>query len=250
MNNTLLKFNSLFHPVYLTDGRDPQGIDTRIIAHTGKYPIIAEEYRIMQTALHALIGGKDIKVIALTSSQKDEGKTITTCNLAVTLATDSKNKVLLIDCDLRKPDIHNLFNIKRSPGLSDIINGACRINDILNSPTIGNLFILPVGSITQNPSELLRRQETRNLIADLKKSFDYVIIDTPPVMPVSDSRILGVLCDAIILVARAEKTSRKSIKETLWLLETAKIKPIATVLTDYQPPFYSSTEYSKYYGSS
>jgi len=231
-------------------GARPDGLDSRLVSYTDKDSYIAEQYRMLQAYLHALagsIGGdKSLKSIMITSSLPLEGKTITCGNLAITLASSGEKKVVLVDCDLRKPDIHKIFNVSRSPGISDIINGKCSVNDILKAPAFGNLYILPSGSEISNVYELLRCREMRELFDALKPSFDYVIIDTPPVMPVFDSRILGGMCDAVILVARCGATSKKTAKEAFNLLDTTHSKPIGCILTDYQAPLYRYEGYSPY----
>lgn len=231
---------------YIAKSGDPHGIDGRLVSHTDKHSHIAEQYRILQTHFYALLAEKKAKTIVITSSEKEEGKTVTSCNLAITLAADPEKRVALVDCDFRKPDIHTLLNIKRTPGMSDAISGACSVADLIKPPVVDNLFVLPSGSAESNPSELLRRHETKDIIEALKSSFDYIIIDTPPIMPVSDSRIVGALCDAVIVVARSDKSSKKSVKEAFWLLETAHTRPLACILTDHQPPFYRSIGYSHY----
>jgi capsular exopolysaccharide synthesis family protein len=153
----------------------------------------------------------------------------------------------LVDCDLRKPEIHTMLNIERSPGVADIIGGECSLSDLIKRPVIDNLFVLPAGSIASNPSEILRHPEAKELFEKLKSLFDYVIVDTSPVIPVSDSRIVGSMCDAVIVLARSERTSKKAVKEAFWLLEAARAKPVACILTDFQAPFYSQAGYPSYY---
>ena len=231
----------------VTDQHDERGIDRRLVSYADKRSHVAEQYRVLQTHLYALTAQKTVRTIVITSGRTAEGKTLTCCNLAITLGSDTSKKTVLVDCDLRKPDIHTIFNIKKAPGVSDIINGKCDVSDLVKSPVIDNLFVIPAGSTVSNPSELLRRTETKELFERLKSSFDYVIIDTPPVMPVSDSRIVGALCDALIVVARSDKTTKKAAKETSWLLETARTKPLACILTGFQAPFFQYTGYSPYY---
>ncbi len=233
--------------VYIARDRDASGIDGRIVAQTDRHSHIAEQYRMLQTHLYALNKDKKMRSIVITSSVTKEGKTLTCCNLAITLAADTEKKVVLVDCDLRKPEIHSMLNIKQSPGVTDMIEGRNETIGLVKSGIADNLFILPAGTTASNPSELLRRPEMRTLLDSLKELYDFVIIDTPPIIPVSDSRMMGALCDAVIVVVKADTTSITSIKEASWLLETAYTKPIACILTNHQPLFYQSAGYSRYY---
>lgn len=237
--------------MYVTHGEaGADGVDARVVAHVDRKSTIAEQYHVLQTHLYALIKDKKINSIVVTSSQPGEGKTLTCCNLAVSLASDIERKVLLVDCDLRKPNVHSLMGIGRSPGVTDIIAGKAKLADMLKSPAIDNLYILPAGSETSNISELLRHRETKELFERLKSSFDLIIIDTPPVMPVTDSRILGAISDMVLLVIRSQAVPKKLVKEAFFLLETSHAKPTACVLTDHHAPFYHYAAYPSYYGRS
>jgi capsular exopolysaccharide synthesis family protein len=234
-------------PVYVVRGAGPDGLDSRLVAYTDKDSDIAEQYRMLETYLQAFtnsIGGNKLfKSIVITSSLAQEGKTITCCNLAMTLAAGGEKKVVLVDCDLRSPDIHTKFGMDRTPGLSDIVNGNFSVAKIAKSRACGNLYVLPAGSETPGVYEFLRNQAMKSLFEELKSSFDYVIIDTPPVIPVFDSRIVGEMCDAVILVARSGATSKNSVKEAFRLLHAVQLKPIGCILTDYSPPLYQHVRY-------
>jgi len=233
--------------VNLVNDKGPKGIDGRIVAYIDSNAQISEQYRMLMTHITTLKSEKKLKSIMITSSLEEDGKTITCCNLAATIASDTSKKVVLVDCDIRKPSIHTLFNVKRAPGVSDILEGKCDLSDVIKAPAIGNIYLIPAGTETQHPSDMLRGQATKNLFETLKTSFDYVIIDTPPTLPVTDSRIIGHLCDGVILVVRFDKTSKKSVKDTFSLLKIAHSAPIACVLTDFRAPIYNYTRYSRYY---
>lgn len=241
-------FRSLQPHLYVTAvERDAAGIDTRIIAIADRKSDIAEQYRTLHTAFEMLCAERKARAVVITSAEKEEGKTITSCNLAVMLASEIGRKTLLVDGDLRKPEIHTLFNLKKSPGLSDLLSGKASVDDILKAPAVRDLYILPAGSVSSNPSELLRRPEAKELIAKLKLRFDHIIIDTPPIMPVSDSRIIGGFCDGVIMVVRSDATSMKVIHDAFWLMETAHVKPMACILTGNENPFYANLGYKSYH---
>ena len=232
--------------IHLVDDKGPNGVDGRIVAYLNKDSHISEQYRVMQSHINTLKETGKIKIIMITSGMAEDGKTITCCNLASSIAADPNKKTVLVDFDTRKPTIHTLFNIKRSPGLTDIIEGKTSASIVLKAPAAGNLYIIPAGTEINNPYDLLRTQATKDFLERLKSSFDYIIIDTPPTIPVSDSRIIGSMCDAVVLVVKFDKTSKKSIRDTFALLKIAHATPLACILNNFLAPIYSYTRYSQY----
>ena len=133
----------------IPQGRTEEGVDGRIVACSDRSSYIAEQYKVLRTNLYSLSPENPIKTLIITSPQPEEGKTITSCNLAVTLSLDTEKKVLLIDSDLRKPTIHNIFNLQRKPGFSDILSSVnTDIDTFIKKPTVGNLYIIPAGTIS------------------------------------------------------------------------------------------------------
>lgn len=232
---------------YVVNDKGPKGIDGRVVTYCDSSSQIAEQYRMLLTHINTLKSEKGIKTVMITSSLENDGKTVTCCNLAAAIASIPNKKSVLVDCDLRKPQVHKLFNIPASPGVSDIFEGKCKLSDVLKTPIIGSLYLLPAGTETQHPSDALRSRAVKDIFETLRSSFDYVIIDTPPTLPVTDSRILGNLCDAVILVVRYDKTVRKSIKDAFSLLKISNATPVACVLVDFRSPVYSYRRYSPHY---
>lgn len=249
MFNDLRKIiEEISSPSYvITKPKSEDGIDGRIVAYVDKTSQIAEQYRILRTNLYSISTEKPVKTIVITSSQSGEGKTTTSCNLAMTLSWDTKKKILLLDGDLRKPEVHALFNLPRKPGLSDLILEKCETADLTAKPSIGNLYVIPSGSTITNPAEVLSYPRFKALIAEFKARFDYVIFDTPPTLTVADSTIIGSLCDGVIFVVKSEVTSKDIVTETFHLLKNAQAKPIACVLTNFHAPFHYYFKYKSYY---
>jgi len=238
----------VFSPSYvITKPKSEEGVDGRIVAYVDKTSQISEQYRILRTNLYSISTEKPIKVIAITSSQSEEGKTTTACNLAITLSWDTEKKIVLLDGDLRKPEVHTLFNLPRKPGLSDILLEKCEVADLTVKPAIGNLYVIPSGSTITNPAEALSYPRFKALIAELKVRFDYVIFDTPPTLSVADSSIIGSLCDGVILIVKSEVTSKDIVGESFNLLKSTNAKPIACVLTNFHAPFHYYFKYKSYY---
>lgn len=153
----------------------------------------------------------------VTSSTAGEGKTTTLCNVAATLA-DSGYKVIIIDCDLRKPRIHKFFGISNHAGITDILLKGDAYEDYLHKSFHKNISVIPSGNIPTNPSELLNSTAMRKFIDRLKENYDYIFIDTPPVVPVTDAVIMSTYIDRVILVCASgslEIDMAKKAKESL-----------------------------------
>lgn len=204
--------------------------------------IASESYRTLRTNIQYSSFDKEYRVILVTSSEPGEGKSTTSGNLALSLAQGDK-KVILVDCDLRKPSLHKKFKISNLYGLSDVLIGKETLEDA--SSKKGNLTILTAGKIPPNPSEMLASNAMTNLIEELKESFDYIILDTPPVQAVTDSQILSTKADGTILVVRAEKTKKDSVQNSISLLKKVNANIIGTVLNGVDN---SRHKYYYYYG--
>lgn len=192
--------------------------------------IITEQYRLLRSKLNSLNGNHNNKVVAVTSTQKGEGKSITSVNLAIVMAEDTKKKVLLIDGDMRKPSIHTFLNCKSEYGLVDILLNKTDIDYAVVPSGIKNLNLLLGGEPVESPSDLISAPLLKEIIEKLKKRFDYIIFDSPPIIPFADMNILGDIVDGILLVVRAEKTPKDMIVEALKGLNKENV--LGVVLND------------------
>lgn len=166
----------------------------------------SEAFKALRTRIQfSKLDGKPLQTILITSSVPSEGKTTVAVNLAGSFALSDK-KVLLIDCDLRKPRVHSLFETNRFPGLSDYLFGKVNFEEILNKTKLPLMEFITSGTIPPNPSELLSSQQFKNLLDMLREKYDYVILDSPPFISVTDSEILSRIVDGEVLVALANKT--------------------------------------------
>ncbi|WP_418223278.1 CpsD/CapB family tyrosine-protein kinase [Clostridium isatidis] len=207
--------------------------------------IAAESYRTLRTNIQYSSFDKEYKIIMVTSSEPGEGKSTIAGNLALSFAQDGK-RVLLIDCDLRKPSLHKKFKISNLVGLSDVLIGKEDLKTALHRYN-ENLVVLTSGKLPPNPSEMLSSKAMSNLLKELKNVFDYIILDTPPVQAVTDSQILSTKADGTILVIRAEKTKKDSVQNALGLLKKVNANIIGTVLNGIES---SRNKYYYYYGES
>lgn len=168
---------------------------------------MAEAYRHLRTSLLFSSAGKPPQTILVTSSQPSEGKTTTAINTAITLA-QSETDVVIIDCDLRRPRIHNYFNLDNTQGLTNYLSGERQTENLLKScPDLPRLKVITSGPIPPNPAELLSSNEMKNLLQFLRGRFKHVIVDSPPAISFTDAAILSTQVDGVVLVAMAGKSS-------------------------------------------
>ncbi|HEY4716777.1 MAG TPA: polysaccharide biosynthesis tyrosine autokinase [bacterium] len=209
----------------------------------------AEFYRILRTNLKLSQLGKKSNSILITSTAPNEGKTTTSVNLGITLA-QSGSKTLIIDVDLRKPQLHNIFNLSRQAGLTDLLIGEIKnFGDAISPSPVNNLFILPTGIIAPNPSELLESGNIKDIIQYTLENYDQVIIDSPPMGMVSDTIILSNLVDGIIIVFSAGKTDRFIAAKGIRLLNQNRLHIYGAVLNNLKKEDIYKSSYYYYYSS-
>lgn len=210
-------------------------VDPRIVVFYDIHSSVSEQYRTLRTNIQGLNSGKPIKTITITSSIHGEGKTITAINLAIALARDSnKKKVIMIDADLRRPKISKYLGINSDLGLAGIISDGAQIPEALFNVGIENLDVLPAGKYSGNPAELFGSTKMINLIGLLKSKYDYIIFDTPPIIPVTDAGLIGAHTDGVIMVIKSAHTQRGMISHSETLLNQAQAKLLGYVLTNIQ----------------
>lgn len=210
-------------------------IDARIVSFYDLKSPVVEQYRTLRTNIQAINSKTALRTLTITSSTHGEGKTITSINLAVTMARDlGKKSILLVDADLRRASISKYLGISSEFGLADLINDGDDIDKALLNIGVENLTILPVGKIPHNPAELLGSMKMRNLITTLKSKFDYIIFDTPPIISVTDAGLLGAQTDGVIMVIQANRTQKGVVQHAESLLKQAHAKILGCILTNIQ----------------
>lgn len=211
----------------------------------GVPPNFSESFRAVRTHLLFSSADEGGRSVVVTSTGPGEGKTAVATNVAVALA-QAGQRVLLIDADMRKPRVHEVFDHSQGPGLSNLLVGNAGTSDVVRATNVSGLWVLPAGVIPPNPAELLGSKRFRDLAASLSNHFDWVIIDTPPVMAVTDSSVVAYLATGVLFVVGSEMTSRQSALHALEQLEAARAKFIGAVLNrvDLQ---HNSYYYSQYY---
>jgi capsular exopolysaccharide synthesis family protein len=222
------------------------GTPNDLIAHTQPKSAVAECLRAVRTNLLFMSPEKPLKTILVTSSGPQEGKTTTATSLAITMTT-SGNRVLLIDADMRRPRIHRIFAIENRAGLSSLILGDGRAEELVQATGIENLFVLPCGPVPPNPAELLHTAAFRNLLADLTSRFDRVIIDSPPVGVVADAVVASTQVDGCLIVLKAGQTSRDVARHAVKQLRDVNAPLFGAVLNDLNLENQKYGQYSYYY---
>lgn len=225
--------------------KDPGGQESiELLPHQHPRLSVSEAYRALRTAL-LLSTAAELKVVSLTSAGPGEGKSATSTNLAVVMAQLGK-RVLLIDGDLRKPRLHEVFGISNRAGLVNILAASEDPNRVTASPAVPNLLVIPSGPIPPNPSELLSSDRMREFLRRARSQFDFVIIDTPPVLAVTDATVIGSLSDGVVLCLRAGKVLREDAKTCRDRLVMNEVKILGTVLNRYRESRGSSRTNSYY----
>jgi polysaccharide biosynthesis transport protein len=202
------------------------------------FSIGIEAFRNLRTSLIWSDGGEALKTLVVTSAAPGEGKTLTAANLAVTLAYDGL-RVLLVDCDIRRPRVHGLFRMPRSPGLMELLTTSRHPSgdpvsapDVIRASSIASLSVLTCGALPSNAANLLSSTRMRVLLEELRDQFDIIVLDTPPVLATADAGIVASLTDGVLLVVRAGTTDRNAAQRACQQLANVGARVVGTVLND------------------
>jgi protein-tyrosine kinase len=175
----------------------------------------SEEFRTLRTRLNHLQTAHSLRTLVITSPSPAEGKSFTAANLAITQAQLVGKRVLLADFDFRRPNIHTAFQIDCSPGITDFLVGQATLGDIIQKVAGLNLYLMTAGSSVPNPLELLNLRECKNLIDQMRDHFDWVILDSPPLLFAADANLLASMCDGAILVVRIGATTFDAVSRAV-----------------------------------
>lgn len=194
--------------------------------------VAAEAYRTLRTNLFYALVDDPPKVIVVTSPGPGEGKSTTCANLGVVLAQAHKS-TLILDCDLRKPQMHGVFGLRNFRGLTDVLRGEASLPEVCQEPLAG-LKVATVGSLPPNPSELVSSNRFAELVGQARQMFDYVLIDAPPTALVSDPIILATQADGVLLVLDAQNTRKRALGRSVRSLEAVDAKVLGTVMNNVE----------------
>jgi capsular exopolysaccharide synthesis family protein len=228
-------------------GLVPDREQIELVPHDRPRSPISEVYRSLRTSL-LLSTAEELKVIAVTSATAGEGKTATASNLGVVLAQLGR-RVLIVDADLRKPRMHQVFRVSNRSGLVNQLTGVVEPDAVFVETGVPNLWLIPSGPIPPNPSELLSSDRMREWLNAMRSRFDYVIIDTPPSLAVTDATIVGALSDGVVLTFRAGKVTREDAKDCAERLRMAELRILGVVLNRHRSEAARYGRKTRYYES-
>ncbi|MFJ5713875.1 CpsD/CapB family tyrosine-protein kinase [Neobacillus sp. NPDC093127] len=200
-----------------------------LIAQYNPKSPITEQYRLIRNNLHFSSVDKEIKTIVVTSPEPADGKTTTAANLAIVLAQQGK-QVLLVDADLRKPSVHYTFNVSNIDGLTSILTRVIDIETAITKTYVPNLDLLTSGPVPPNPSELLGSKTMEQIIKELKEAYEYIVFDTPPLLVVTDAQIMASKSDGVVMVVASGKTKKDRGIKAKELLEKANSQLLGVVV--------------------
>jgi protein-tyrosine kinase len=202
----------------------------QLVAALTPASIAAEQYRSLRTRIKRAENGRAIRTIVITSPAKGDGKSLTASNLALTMAQEFQQRVLLLDADLRRPTVHRLFGLNDTPGLVDVLMGVAELDDAIVTIPDHHLSVLPAGVPPGRPAELLGSTAMRRTLDALAGRYDRILIDMPPVAPLADLHVVAPMADAILMIVRAGMTPKPAIEQALAGLDISKV--LGLVLND------------------
>jgi succinoglycan biosynthesis transport protein ExoP len=209
----------------------------------------AEAFKSIRTNVLFSTAEEGMRTLVVTSAGPGEGKSLVASNLAMALA-QAGQRVLLIDCDMRRPRVHEIFEGPQEPGLSNVLSGNAKTSEAIRKASLPGLWLMPAGHIPPNPAELLAARRFNDLMTSLDTHFDWVVLDTPPVMVVADSSIVANQASGVVFVVRADKTTKQSVRAAAEQLDAANAHLIGSVLNGadvLRNPYYYSAYYRKDY---
>lgn len=215
-----------------------------LIVHDDPKAVGSEAFRTLRTNLQFTSPDKELKSILLTSAGPGEGKSTVSANLAVAWSQSGK-KVCLVGCDLRKPVLHEMFQIKNVPGLSGFLSGSVPLEETIISSRVPALDVIPGGPVPPNPAELLQSKTMLSAIKQLEEKYDMVILDGTPVIAVTDAAVIANQVDGIVLVVGSNQVPKEMALQAKTLLEQAQARLLGVILNKIK--FKESKIYYYYY---
>ena len=205
--------------------RPPWNIDPNLMvfSSTDPFAVGAEQFRTLRSRLYRIRESQPLRTVLIASAAPAEGKTFVAANLAQSFVRQRGCRVLLIDGDLRSPRLHSLLGAPSNPGLADYLQSEAKIFDVVQKSQNDDFFFIPAGNHVTHPSELISNGRFKELLERLGPMFDWVIVDSPPILPVSDGSVLAGTCDGVLLVVRAGSTPSEAAQRACHELKNGKI---------------------------
>jgi succinoglycan biosynthesis transport protein ExoP len=210
-------------------------------------PALLESFRMARTSLALASNKRPISSVLITSSLPHEGKSLTSMNLAIAAAL-SGERVILVDCDLRRPSIHSLLQLPNQTGLSSVVQGSSSLSQALQDTKVPNLRVLTSGPLVNNSFQLLNSPAARAALQQVMEQADFVVVDSPPALILADAQILSTMTDATLLVISSQDAGRREIVRTRELLSHNGNRPVGVILNKVNPEVTGSYDQYSYYG--
>ena len=222
-----------------------------LVAHESTGSILAEAFRNVRTSVVYATPGSPPKTILVTSLQQQDGKTSVSTNCAISLAQLGTGDVLLVDADMRHPNLHEILGVPQVPGLSDLLAGGVGVAEVIRAAQIPGLYVIPAGPVPVNPAELLFSPRFTQALAALGERFAHIVIDTPPMLGVSDTLMLAPRVEGVVLVLRHGRTGREAAQRAVQMLTSVRARILGVVLNHADVRSAAGGyEYYRYYGAS
>jgi capsular exopolysaccharide synthesis family protein len=222
-------------------------VTSHLLTHSAPKSPVSEAYRTLRTNIQFSNLDNPIQTMLVTSAGPGEGKSTTVANLAITFS-QMGTKTILLDTDFRRPIIHSIFGMEKEPGVTNYLAEKATLERIIRKTSVENLDVITCGLIPPNPSELLASEKMKEFVAELKKIYQMILFDTPPVIAVTDAVVLSLLLDGVVLVASAGQTSHQGLARAKALLENVDAKIMGAVLNKIEAKTaYGSYHYYYYY---
>lgn len=228
--------------------RKADGDNSSLVVLSDPWSYSSEQFRSIKTSIMFPEDGRELRMILVTSSVPGEGKSFVATNVAASIASSMDNYVLLIDGDLKRPTIAEIFSLPpEAPGLDVYLNNQCSLEDVIYRTQIEKLSVIPAGNVVENPSELIASSAMSHMLTEVRSRYSdrYVIIDSPPPLFAPETIALSRYVDGIVVVIRNDKTLKKTVAEMLDKLDRTKV--IGIVLNRYDVPFGRDKNYREYY---
>lgn len=235
---------------------DLHRVEAKMITRFSPKSPVSEAYRSLRTNIQFADIDRPKHVLLMTSTTSKEGKSTTAINLAITLA-QAGSRVLLVDSDLRRPSVHNFFSMDKTYGLTNVLIGSLTFDDVIKPTEVDNFDIITAGDIPPNPAELVASKRMRKFIEEARSRYDIVILDSPPVVAVTDAAVLATRVDGTILVVSSGTVNRKEVSRALALLKNVRASILGVVLNGLDIKriygsyyyYFHYYQYYYYYGS-
>jgi len=205
-------------------------VDPTVVAVRDRASPVTEQYRAVRTWLMSRNTIGERTCLAITSSVANEGKSVTAANLAVILSEVRHLNVLVVDADLRRPRLHDLFRTGEMPGIANVLAGRAALSDVIAQTPIPNLSFLPAGNCGDlSPADLFNSKSASLVFDEIRERYQYIIVDTPPVQRVSDIGVIGALCSGIVVVVRMHKTPTAVVRQSVRWLQANNLNVIGAI---------------------